>query len=458
MTRKTKGGSGKAPPPDQQATFVPKADALPTNLSKRKASEDHPAAPAAKRNKLPPKTSQLANQKHIVANASAPSVVRKDHYVQLESVASKGSPDLKTVPPRSKHSMETLEFPSHMYPLPENLRAVVNIAEYVSELKREGPIEDTMPRFRRLVEDTYAPLRQSKIPLLPIQEPLEGDIGLTPLQKNDHLRRKMIQNRRSAGGTMKSMALSITEAYDRKKEEFYGDLFSMDSIKTIENIRSMVYSNVVMRAFLSSKDSSLTMEQLFKEAEARSDIYTTGLPKFEVVDPAYNADFLRAPWSLRKTERPCVKEGTCVGQRLIPDYPFREFLLPSETEHLKATGELPAKRSMCLMCIRFCYTSHVIMHTQTNSHNCPGAHIDPILPINRFVEKVGPGGYDPSYTLPATYKIDVLKPSQPCDVPNRIMGTIVSYNETAVSRSIFEVDRETKANVPGVKEHQVFSQ
>ncbi len=311
-----------------------------------------------------------------------------------------------------------------------------------------------MMRFRRLVEDTYAPLRLIKIPLLPIKEPLEGDLGLTSLQKNEELRRKMIQSRRVAGGSMKSIALLITEAYNTKKEEFYRDLFEMDNMPS-KSIRSMVYSTVVLNAFLSSKDSTMTMEDLFTAAEAKSDIYTTGLPTFEVVDPLYNQDFLRPPCPSRKIERPCVREATCVGQRLIPGHPFREFLLPSELERAKSTGDLSGQRSMCLPCTRFYYTSHAIMHTQTNAHNCPGAHASAILPINRFVEKVGEGGYDPKYTLLTTYKIDVLKPSQPCDVPNRLIGTIVAYNETTMIKTTCMVDKTT---LPCVTEHSVFSQ
>lgn len=73
----------------------------------------------------------------------------------------------------------------------------------------------------------------------------------------------------------------------------------------------------------------------------------------EVVCRAYEERYLREPTG---NERKCALDDGCQGLQLDhardSGFILREFLLPSQEEVWKRTGQLPADRQLCLMCKR----------------------------------------------------------------------------------------------------------
>lgn len=73
----------------------------------------------------------------------------------------------------------------------------------------------------------------------------------------------------------------------------------------------------------------------------------------QVVTRAYEEQYLREPTG---KERPCIMGDQCQGMNLphvnANGFVVREFLLPSEEEEFKRTGNLPTEGRLCLMCKR----------------------------------------------------------------------------------------------------------
>ena len=89
----------------------------------------------------------------------------------------------------------------------------------------------------------------------------------------------------------------------------------------------------------------LAPEDIRKTTNARKTI--------EVVPREYEKTFLR---EAKPGERKCANNSQCQGM-MIPNtganaFILREFLLPSQMDHLKRTGKLPKTPQLCLMCKR----------------------------------------------------------------------------------------------------------
>lgn len=73
----------------------------------------------------------------------------------------------------------------------------------------------------------------------------------------------------------------------------------------------------------------------------------------QVVTRAYEEEYLREPLG---KERPCIMGDQCQGMHLPTStenvFVLREFLLPTEEEEYKRTGNLPTEGRLCLMCKR----------------------------------------------------------------------------------------------------------
>jgi hypothetical protein len=106
------------------------------------------------------------------------------------------------------------------------------------------------------------------------------------------------------------------------------------------------YDFPYIRALLQQPpQDTLSPEDTRHKEQARSSI--------EVVTRAYEEKFLREPI---EDERACVMNENCQGNKLphINDNKFtlREFLLPSEDEEAKRTGQWPKERRLCILCKR----------------------------------------------------------------------------------------------------------
>ena len=106
------------------------------------------------------------------------------------------------------------------------------------------------------------------------------------------------------------------------------------------------YDFPYIRALLQQPpQDTLSPEDTRHKEQARSSI--------EVVTRAYEEKFLREPI---EDERSCVMNENCQGNQLphITDNKFtlREFLLPSEDEEAKRTGQWPKERRLCILCKR----------------------------------------------------------------------------------------------------------
>jgi hypothetical protein len=106
------------------------------------------------------------------------------------------------------------------------------------------------------------------------------------------------------------------------------------------------YDFPYVRALIQQKPcDTLSPEDIKHKEHVRTSI--------QVVTRAYEEQYLREPMG---KERPCIMGDQCQGMHLphVTENAFvlREFLLPTEEEEYKRTGNLPSEGRLCLMCKR----------------------------------------------------------------------------------------------------------
>tara|TARA_A100001015_G_C15030712_1_gene733069 strand:- start:1163 stop:2077 length:915 start_codon:yes stop_codon:yes gene_type:complete len=137
--------------------------------------------------------------------------------------------------------------------------------------------------------------------------------------------------------TSKELQMAETSFFNKKNSDFW----QRDDLSHLRP-----YDFPYIRALLQQPpQDTLSPEDTRHKEQARSSI--------EVVTRAYEEKFLREPIG---EERACVMNENCQGNQLphITDNKFtlREFLLPSEDEEAKRTGQWPKERRLCILCKR----------------------------------------------------------------------------------------------------------
>ena len=135
----------------------------------------------------------------------------------------------------------------------------------------------------------------------------------------------------------KEQLVAETQFFNKKNSDFW----QRDDLSHLRP-----YDFPYIRSLLqTAPQDTLSPEDTRHKEQARSSI--------EVVTRSYEEKYLREPIG---NERSCVMNENCQGMMLnhITDNKFilREFLLPSEEEEAKRTGQWPKERRLCILCKR----------------------------------------------------------------------------------------------------------
>lgn len=134
----------------------------------------------------------------------------------------------------------------------------------------------------------------------------------------------------------KTLMVAETSFFNQRNQDFW-------KRQDLSHLRP--YDFPYVRALLQQKPcETLSPEDIRHKDHVRTSI--------QVVTRAYEEQYLREPIG---KERPCIMGDQCQGMHLphcAHGFVLREFLLPTEEEEYKRTGNLPSEGRLCLMCKR----------------------------------------------------------------------------------------------------------
>jgi hypothetical protein len=134
-----------------------------------------------------------------------------------------------------------------------------------------------------------------------------------------------------------------------------------------------------------------TSDRMLNKVAEMIDEASVDTKELEVVSKTHDDLFLR-PAREQNGERPCANASRCVcrmtsgfryGEHDERVFVCREYLLPSQDDLFRRTGELPKTPQKCLLCTRY-YTAHIYNLARNSPSFCPKAPIQ----IQAFCNKL----------------------------------------------------------------------